>query len=238
MDIIDLLARQEDYFKQGIYWCIPDSDNNLGTRLSEFLERDEVYLTRIPGFDEFMAEIHHKAGLTLPEPVVNPLWMARSRARLYTDISPTVKNNRLISQDIIEVLHSVSILMDTVNRVGNGSEQSIQHYNIAEFIPPLLRAEVIKHQQKIAEALDEYKLALADDPDDGNIAVNIANALYRLGRFPEIIELAYSNDYSNRAYMLLLAGDNQGVINETNEILKREPENAIDRINRAIAYKR
>jgi tetratricopeptide (TPR) repeat protein len=245
MDILDILSRQGDYFKQGVYWCLLNTEQHIGNKLSTYLKRDNVYLARIPGFDQFMAEIHHKAGLNLPEPVVNPLWMARDRARLYADIPAQVKNYKLISQDISKVLESVNGMMTAALTPADSTNSSYISNPLAKCIPPLLRAEVVAHQQRTSEALEQYKLALEEDPDDEEAATRIAESLYRLNRIPELLEFANSHHSSDKPYYLLLAGDNEAVIRETTKALRQEPESprdrmdrAIDRINRAIAYKR
>ena len=85
MDTLELLLRNDDYFKHGIYWCIREGEQT-GKRLRSLLRRDRVYTVVISGFDQFMAELHTKAGLPLAAPVAKPLIAARDRARLFLDI--------------------------------------------------------------------------------------------------------------------------------------------------------
>ena len=60
MDILTYLLQHEDYFKNGIYWCIRKGDKNISSELKKLLWRDRVFFVEIDGFDELFAEINHK----------------------------------------------------------------------------------------------------------------------------------------------------------------------------------
>ena len=57
MDTLDLLLRDDEKFKQGVYWC-QRRGSKISSRLQDLLRRDRVYQVEIDGFDEFMAELH------------------------------------------------------------------------------------------------------------------------------------------------------------------------------------
>lgn len=57
MDVLEFLARQENYLKNGIYWCFRSTDEVCHT-LKNLIWRDKVYPVIIDGFDEMFAEIH------------------------------------------------------------------------------------------------------------------------------------------------------------------------------------
>lgn len=57
MDVLELLARQENYLKNGVYWCLRRSDNVCHS-LRNLIWKDKVYPVLIDGFDELFAEIH------------------------------------------------------------------------------------------------------------------------------------------------------------------------------------
>jgi hypothetical protein len=58
MDVINYLLKHEDYYKNGIYWCIRKGDL-ISEDLKKLLWKDRVYFVEIDGFDELFAEIHH-----------------------------------------------------------------------------------------------------------------------------------------------------------------------------------
>lgn len=60
MDILNYLLQKEDYFKNGIFWCIRKGDNNISGELKKLLWRDRVYYVEIDGFDELFAELNNK----------------------------------------------------------------------------------------------------------------------------------------------------------------------------------
>ena len=72
MDAIEFLLRDDENFKQGVYWCVKGGADR-SSRLESLLKRDRVYLVDIEGFDEFMAELHEAVKLTLPRPIAQTL---------------------------------------------------------------------------------------------------------------------------------------------------------------------
>lgn len=59
MDILKYLVAQEDYFKNGIFWCIRKTDKEkISTELSKLLWMDKVFFVEIDGFDELLAELN------------------------------------------------------------------------------------------------------------------------------------------------------------------------------------
>ncbi|MEB8192284.1 SIR2 family protein [Raoultella terrigena] len=61
MDVLKYLLKQDDYLRNGIYWCIRKEDD-FTPELFKLLNLDKVYWVEIDGFDEFMAELVHELG--------------------------------------------------------------------------------------------------------------------------------------------------------------------------------
>lgn len=59
VDILTYLLKNEDYFKNGIYWCLRE-DTEINEDLRKLLWKDRVYYVKITGFDELMAEMNNK----------------------------------------------------------------------------------------------------------------------------------------------------------------------------------
>ena len=60
MDILTYLLQYEEYFKNGVYWCLRRQDlSNLSTELKKLLWKERVYYVLIDGFDELMAELNN-----------------------------------------------------------------------------------------------------------------------------------------------------------------------------------
>lgn len=238
MNMLDMLVQRGEYFQQGIYWCELErtKEGERTKRLRSLLLRDKVYLVKIPGFDEFMADICHRAGLSLPESVVNPLSMARDRARLFINVPSSVRNHEIISQDIQKVLQGIS-----------------ETPCLSERLPSSLRAAVVKEQKKedletaLRSALDELRKAYGEDPNDPDVAYEMANILAKLHRKDELKKFVADSpiEGENKTYFLLHADDNQGAIAMADQVLSSLPSGRIarisshiTRINRAIALKR
>lgn len=59
MDILSFLLQHDDYFKNGIYWCIRKGDNELTPDLKKLLWKERVFFVEIDGFDDLFAEMNH-----------------------------------------------------------------------------------------------------------------------------------------------------------------------------------
>jgi len=57
MDVLEFLAKQDNYLKNGIYWCLRE-DDEITHALRNLLWKDKVYPVIIEGFDEFFAKAH------------------------------------------------------------------------------------------------------------------------------------------------------------------------------------
>lgn len=57
MDVLEFLVKQENYLKNGIYWCLRPGDE-VCHNLRNLIWKDKVYPVLIDGFDELFAEIH------------------------------------------------------------------------------------------------------------------------------------------------------------------------------------
>lgn len=64
MEVLKFLLKQEDYLKNGIYWCRRAGDD-FSPEVIKLLNNERVYWVEIDGFDEFMAELTHELGIEL-----------------------------------------------------------------------------------------------------------------------------------------------------------------------------
>ena len=227
MDTLDLLLRDEDNYKQGVYWCVRKGEQ-LSGRLASLLKRDRVYLVEITGFDEFAAELHQAAELDLPRPIAHPIDMAKDRARLFVEVDETLQSHPVISAHIDKVLGGVNIREPK--------------------LPLSVEAAVLSARGELAEALPVWEQSHNESPDNKAITIRYANALADAGRSDELARLMLDSPVKidDATYYLLRAGKNEIVIDVATESLGNsdvKDEHAIshmvtDRINRAIAFKR
>ena len=242
MDVLEMLVRNEEYLKQGIYWCIREGDG-IGRRLSSLLRKDRVYCVEIPGFDEFMAYLHHKAGLDLPTPVADPIRVAHDRARLFINIPDSLKSDRIISQDREKVLKGLSeaIPMSELPSTPEGLEilESKQR-RLADSLPASLTGAVVREAGDLKGALRYWTEAMREDPNNEGVAYLVADTLTRLHREKQLKEFVVQSPLGSgeKAYFLLHANENKGAIAMADDAIAADPSDKIARINRAIALKR
>ncbi|WP_223518325.1 MULTISPECIES: SIR2 family protein [unclassified Pseudomonas] len=103
MDVLEFLARQENYLKNGVYWCLRRTDNVCHT-LRNLIWKDKVYPVLIDGFDELFAEIHCQT--VRGELKLNS---SKRQSKLHQTIHNIVSdkfnlsNNQTISQEILSI---------------------------------------------------------------------------------------------------------------------------------------
>ena len=226
MDTLDLLLRDEDNYRQGVYWCHKRGTAMSG-RLESLLRRDRVYLVEVDGFDEFMADLHGAARLELPKPIRRPFEMAEERARLFIEVKPSIEAHPVIRSHIREVLGSIT---------SHGPQ-----------MPLHVQAAVESSRGRVADAIPIWRRAYEEDKSDGIIASRYAEALLDAGELDELVEFVPTSSLSvtNKTYVLLRAGENEKVIDLATKALDEptatfgnDEDSAIIRINRAIALKR
>jgi len=101
MDTFNTLLKFDDYFPNGIYWCVRkgDTPNQSVINLSRF---PKFKLIEIEGFDEFFAELNNALSLPLQEEMINPYGaLARKLNKLTQAINlPTENIHPVIEKDI------------------------------------------------------------------------------------------------------------------------------------------
>ena len=167
MDTLELLLRDEENFKQGVYWCIRRGADISG-RLKSLLRRDRVYLVSIEGFDEFMAELHSTAQVTLPRAILQPLEMAKDRARLFIEVEDSLESHPVIGAHIREVL------------------EGINTHNPK--LPLPVEATRLSLRGEFDAAIPIWKEAYEEEPTDAFIAYQYADVLADAGKNAELAE--------------------------------------------------
>ena len=229
MSILEKLITNENYFKHGIYWCVRRGEK-ARAKVEKLLEKDRVHAIEIQGFDEFMAELHDKAGVELPMSVVNPMRVAEQRSRIFCSVPKQLLDNKVIRKDIEKVLDGLGKVRKRVKG----------KYVPPDELPLKVKAAIMRRKGDLEQAADYLKLDTADNQDDEICAFDYAWILAELGKTEILKEFIPSSaiDEVNKTYFLLFVNDDDAVIEQANKILAIEPGSLIARINRAIAYKR
>lgn len=224
MDTLELLLRNEDNYKQGVYWCIRKGERPT-RRLESLLRKDRVYVVEIDGFDQFAAELHALAKLSLPKPIARPFEMAEERAKLFVNVEEDLKAHPIIGAHVRNVLEEIN--------------------NQTPKLPLAVQASILTSMGKLEDAIPVWKRAYENDPTDKHIAQHYANSLADAAKYKELIEFVSDAPLSigDEIYYLLRANHNDEVIDLATKYLAQPPDNSdvsitIARINRAIAFKR
>ena len=227
MDTLELLLKDDEHYKQGVYWCV-HRGATVSARLRSLLRHDRVCLIEVDGFDEFMADLHRSVRLKLPRPIANPLDMARDRMRLFLAVNRKVKAHTIIDSDIKRVL------------------KAVETHPLE--IPLPLQAAILSARGVSDEAMEVWRRAYDEDPSDKRVTVGYADALAEAALQDELRELVASSemDIEQKTYYLLRADCNEEVVELADDALQVSSaisesfdlESAVVRVNRAIALKR
>ncbi len=232
MSALEKMIGTKDCFKYGIYWCIRKGEKPRA-RVERLLEKDRVFAVEIEGFDEFMAELHHKTIPELPKIVIDPMSVAEQRSRLFCSVPEKLWDNILIRKDMEKILDGLGKIKFKKKVEGK--------YVPPDALPLKLKAAIMKRRGDLEEAANYSKMDSRNNKDDPQCAYQYASILVELGNKTEDLkEFVPSSaiEEDNKTYFLLFVNDDNAVIKQANKVLKIEPGSLIARINRAIAYKR
>ncbi|EOW9368285.1 SIR2 family protein, partial [Vibrio cholerae] len=224
MDVLNHLLKSEDYFKNGVYWCIRDSDE-ISPELRKLIWRERVYFVKISGYDELMAELHHKLIGCLP--IKNNLFESKHDRILEsfaTDVKKLSESSSYINRDVINLKKHKSEI-DISN--------SIRDLNISDFddeisesifksllkIDSLIKANSFKLAYEVAlEQINDF-----DGESDSSIFIRkmiyICSKLEKSSEAIKYCDMLIENDpYNSDIYVL--KADSYDNIRQTCEFLK------------------
>ena len=228
MDTLGVLLRDDDNFKQGIYWCLRHGEKP-SERLQYLLRKDRVYLVRIDGFDQFLADLHSDTNKELPKAIARPFEMARERAKLFVDIQSSLDSHPVIQEHKKELLQSIA--------------------QDATSLPYSIQASMLVSMGQMDDAILSWEKAVDQEPENTRLASRYAETLASAERYEQLGEFIKRAPFSpeHATYFYLRAFRNEDVISLATETLDRQglgrqtlddERLSIVIINRAIALKR
>jgi len=175
MDILDMMIRsEENYFPHGLYWCIRD-ENDVSKKVQKLLRRENTYWVKIEGFDDFMAELHEKLNLKLPNSISNPYeatteWLNRF-------VSPKREmNHPIIKKDINEIIKYIDQFQKLFK--DNLSSKDSDPYIPYEFL-----GDTNYNENLFEPAISYYQKEIEKDPNNLRVIEKIFNSLFNLRLF-------------------------------------------------------
>lgn len=128
MDVLDFLIKQENYLKNGIYWCLRP-DDEVNHQLLNLLWKDRVYPVIIDGFDEFFAEAHSVLVSSYLD-VENNIKQSKVRKTIEEIVKDrsSLSDNNIISRDI-EAIKQINVRSD-IGKFIDGPDSDVSGLSI------------------------------------------------------------------------------------------------------------
>lgn len=232
MDILYSVLRSGGSFPHGVYWCVRDK-NKISKKLKQLMRQENIYWIEIEGFDEFMAELHDKLGLVLPDAVRDPY--KSTTEKLNEFIIPTKKvKHDIIKRDIAQLEEQIKIFERVVvEGVSNGQidnlapnkflgtsefmkgnyENAFYYYEKAFAQRPEIDTMVrivntYRGREMLEEALEKAKEIIKNYPEHYKGYLHVSISFRDLNKIDEAIEninksLNYANNKSEIHHTLL-----------------------------------
>lgn len=181
MDILDTLLMSEGYLPNGLYWCTRREDR-INKRVQRLMRREKAYWVEIEGYDEFMAEIHHGLGLTLPDPVRDPYKATTEKLNRFIEARKKTKH-RVIKKDIRELEKHVKRFEAVVSGKLPTSEFS-------KLVPYHFLGDAEYEHHDYEKALFYYQSALPLNPSNLKLMERMVNSYNYTERFKEALQIS------------------------------------------------
>jgi len=182
IDILDTMLKSEGYFPNGLYWCIR-KEGKVSKKLDRLMRRENTYHVEIENFDEFMAELHEKLGLTLPDTVRDPYKAITER--LNTFILPKEKiEHPIIKKDIAELEKQVKIFEQIIT--GEVPKKEIKEFD--RLVPYNFLGDTEYRNKNYKKALLYYEKALLQNPNNLEVMRHLVYSYIWLEDFDKALE--------------------------------------------------
>ncbi|WP_224964761.1 SIR2 family protein [Acinetobacter guillouiae] len=156
LDVLNYLLQQEDYLKNGLYWCFRAEDE-ISHEVRKILWKDKVYCVQIDGFDELFSEFCNVANIK-PSLVDNPFESKRESCinKFVQDYNDSKSKNKWISEfiDEISTTKSNQDLSELIRQLNENKSSNLS----SEQLKSLLLIETL-----IKKGDTRYALELVDE---------------------------------------------------------------------------
>ena len=163
MDVLSLLLKQDDYLKNGVYWCLRKEDF-ISDQLMKLLWRERTFFVPIADFDEFFSELNHH--LAQGEISIDTEMITARPRRLIKELINNHENSLSTSKYIENYINTLKshLKNDMVDRVAEMSfelaksadkatKRGIRRVPVEEKIE-IWRAEARMLDKRYQEAID------------------------------------------------------------------------------------
>lgn len=161
LDVLNYLLQQEEYLKNGLYWCFRPEDE-INHEVRKILWKDKVYCVEIEGFDELFAEFCHHTN-EKPNLLNNAYESKRDQCivKFIDNFNCSSKKNLLIGKFIEEISNAknnqdISELIRQINDNQNLSSEKLKS---------LLEIEALIKKQKFNDAIQKINERILVEED-------------------------------------------------------------------------
>lgn len=164
LDVLNYLLQQEDYLKNGLYWCFRAEDE-ISHEVRKILWKDKVYCVQIDGFDELFTEFCGIANIR-PSLVDNPSESKRENciSKFVSDYNNSEIKNKWISDFIEEISNNKNNqdLSDLIRQLNENKNSNLS----SEQLKSLLMIETLIKKGDTQKALDLVEEKLLEERDE------------------------------------------------------------------------
>ena len=206
LDVINYLLQQEDYLKNGLYWCFRAEDE-ISHEVRKILWKDKVYCVQIDGFDELFTEFCNVANVK-PSLIDNPSESKRESCinKFVNDYNNSNIKNKWIS-DFIEEISTAKNNQDISDLIRQLNEAKTHNLS-SDKLKNLLEIDSLLKKNDHQNALNLVNEKIKEETDDElienyyKIKVRIYKNQNEKEKAFKMIDSLIENDEFNMNYYL------------------------------------
>ncbi len=233
MRVLRHLVKTNGYLPNGIYWCVR-KDAEPSKKVKDLLRRDRVYWVEVEGFREFMAQLHRKAGLELPDIVKDPYKATTNRLNTFISRVGSEAEGRQEIQNPI-ILADMNQLQETIKAFEgaiSGKEEAVldklvpyaflgsnafTRHEYGNSVTYFRKAQMLGLLTKYDMQLFAFSYLFLEDFEDAQTIIEQMLQSYPESPIP----------YLAQARLYYYAGDNDRYLASLQEALRYAPSNEI-----------
>jgi len=211
MDVLEFLTKQDNYLKNGVYWCLR-KDDDVNHRLQNLFWKDKVYPVIIDGYDELFAELHAKiigSGIDFERNIKNSK-VQKIKNRIL-DENNIVSKNSYIKKDIMAIKDAnnrqeVSDLISELNSNGESDGLSLSELRNLLEVEGLMKKGRLNQAYDLAEEYYNQSSDLRDKSRFTSKLISISDELGDVLKCEKWSNHLTSLDPHNITYMIRKSG--------------------------------
>lgn len=223
MDILNYLIQKEEYFKNGIFWCIRKGEDNISSELKKLLWRDRVYFIEIDGFDELFAVLNQRLN-NGALPIDDTFLSRRHQESIIRDLTEKVLSGS-IDKDSILVRDCMKLKYHFENNMLNDYLEYLKKRNQGE--SKKMEAKNAKRKSRLKKLSADERRELDDLMTQGFMLHHENAVLQKLG----MMDISSIEDSQYKLELIELKADMSRNIDDDNikslfdELIRLDPDN-------------